>query len=348
MADSNEQQRYFGDYLQQRVPTSYDVLLGKTLAELCEDNSYKVLVSIFLQINKNHDLRKFAIDLISRPHDEYGNYLNIFFIILHYKGSKETADTIAREFRKKGVTIIPVRRNYEPTDHGRSEGAGEGAVLTYNGKTYVRFADGPEGEFYLSGVPPGGTHVPKTGSTSVIFVSKKSQPRKMFRLDFDTLKRGPNKGQKGWEYNQEGVQRVLGLTISNHDPAKGIAKLAGPAIRLYKWGGRFLFLTDVTNAILEIYNSMEKGRAILTTIAGLAGAAAVAARLAVAGAKSGKELYGLPGAVIGGLLSGMAGGYIGARLASAVADWGYCRLFTPVESEEWIIVEMQPDAALKK
>ncbi len=77
-----------------------------------------------------------------------------------------------------------------------------------------------------------------TGSTSVLFLYRKSDPKKMYRLDYDRIKMGPKAGITGWEHNQKGVANILGLNVTNHQPAGRWGRLAGIGLRVYKWGGR--------------------------------------------------------------------------------------------------------------
>ena len=159
--------------------------------------------------------------------------------------------TLANKKHREYAQTRWVRANDNPsTGTTLATGAGLGAIVTYQGKTLVKL-DGEK--FYVSGTPPKGGWTPKAGTTSVLFVYKKSDIKKMYRLDWDTIKMGPKQGQMGWEHNQKGVAKVLKLTITNHQPAGGWGRAAGTALRVYKWGGRALFVAGLAASAVEIY-----------------------------------------------------------------------------------------------
>src|SRR3954468_12960241 len=209
-----------------------------------ERPSYKVLLAHIVKAANNDGLPEFSRLLIERHHDEWGNYLNYLFIVLQADGTKEIAKLTAKMFAKQNVLVVPIdlsRRNSGGMLPDSPEATGLAAIITYEGRTVVRIEGEP---FYVSGNPPPVREVwrPSGGTTSVLFVYRKAKPGKMYRLDFDTLKKGANQGAKGWEHNQDGVAKILGLRVTNHQPAGGWAKAAGWACRVFRWGGRMLFL----------------------------------------------------------------------------------------------------------
>lgn len=224
-------------------------------------------------------------------------------------------------------------------------GAGLGAIITYEGKTLVRL--GTE-QFYVSGVPPKGTWVPKGGTTSVAFMYRKGNPKKMYRLDFDKIKMGPQQGQMGWEHNQEGVAKVLQLTVTNHQPAGGWGRALGTAARIYKWGGRALFVAGLVGSALEVYYAENKKRAIAKVAGGLGGAWAGAEGGALLGAKIGR-LFSPLGAGIGAAIGGLIGGGLGAWGGSEATGYVWDRVIEPVDDEDdWIVLgehQVEPTTA---
>jgi hypothetical protein len=226
-------------------------------------------------------------------------------------------------------------------------GAGLGAVVTYQGKTLVRL--GGE-KFYLSGTPPKGGWTPQGGTTSVFFIYKKSDPKKMYRLDYDTIKMGPQQGQKGWEHNQKGVAKILGLKVTNHQPAGGWARAAGTAIRIYKWGGRALFVAGLVGTALEIYYADNKVRAVAKAGGAIAGGIG-GAKLGAAGGAEVGAFFGPIGAGVGAFFGGLIGGALGAWGGSKATEYVYDLVVEPLQDEDdWMVltqdqVEPVPGAA---
>lgn len=214
-------------------------------------------------------------------------------------------------------------------------GAGLGAVVTYQGKTLAQL--GGE-KFYISGTPPKGSWVPKGGTTSEFFIYEKSDPKKMYRLDYDTLKMGPKQGQMGWEHNQKGVAKVLNLKVTNHQPVGGWGRAAGVGIRIYKWGGRALFVAGLVGTVLEIYYAENKRRAIAKAGGALAGGIAGAKVGALGGAKVG-GWFGPVGAGIGAFVGGLIGGGLGAFAGSKATEYVYDLVAEPLEDEDdWMVL----------
>lgn len=223
-------------------------------------------------------------------------------------------------------------------------GAGLGSVITYEGKTLVQL--GGE-KFYISGKPPSGSFTPKGGSTSVVFIYRKSKPKKMYRLDYDTLKQGPKAGTKGWEHNQKGVAKILKLKVTNHQPAGGWGKVAGNSAKVFKYGGRAMFIVGLAAEGVNIYYAENKARAIAKAGGSLAGGAGGA----WAGAKGGGAVgawFGPWGAAIGAGIGGLAGGALGAWGGGEATEAVYDLIVEPLEEEEWIMLtedEVEPAPA---
>jgi hypothetical protein len=242
-----------------------------------------------------------------------------------------------RDKRHRASAQIRAERKKEGPGTGSTvaTGAGLGAVLTYQGKTLVQI--GGE-KFYISGTPPKGGWTPKGGTTSEFFIYKKSDIRKMYRLDYDTIKMGPKQGQMGWEHNQKGVARVLGLKVTNHQPAGGWGRVAGTAIRIYKWGGRALFIAGLVSTALEIYYAENKLRAVAKAGGAIAGGIGGAKLGALGGGKIG-AFFGPVGAGIGAFLGGLIGGGLGAWAGSKATEYVYDLVVEPLEDEDdWVIL----------
>jgi rubredoxin len=332
----------------ERQNTLNERLVTAAIKEMDENmnitNSGKVLVQIFIIAKQKGILKKFGLDLLARSHAEYGSYLNYFLIILRVKFSENMINLIINDLAKAG--LIPLKTTRNPNDTGSTDiqsatGGGIGSVLAYQGKTLVQIG----GEnFYISGVPPEGVWIPPKGTTSVFFIYKKDNPKKMYRLDYDVLKKGPKAGTKGWEHNQKGVKKVLGITVDNHQPAGGWGKVAGVSILIFKWGGRSLFVIGSVASAIEIYYALDWKRAAAKVIGGTGGAIA-----GVAGGTAACSKIPAPPLIKGGavLICGAAGGYFGGKAGAAAAQFAYDLIITPLEKEEWIMLtedQVEPSA----
>jgi len=294
------------------------------------DPSYKVLLQAWALAGKHNGLKQFGLALAERSHRKYGTYLNCFLVYLHARGSERLAKLVVSEFSKAGLGLLKSRgQTHGDKSLPGATGAGLGSVLVYEGKTLFRIGGT---EFYFSGKPP---DYWKGKTTSVLFIVNKNQPKKMYRLDFDTLKQGPKAGSRGWEHNQKGVAKVLGLKVTNHQPAGGWARAAGRAIQVFKWGGRALFVVGVGSEVVQIYYALDRTRAVLGAVASLGGAAAGAVGGASAGARLGSR-GGTWGAAGGAVIGGVAGGWAGSKFLKAATQMAYDFFVTPLDQEEWI------------
>lgn len=230
-----------------------------------------------------------------------------------------------------------------PAVRASTIGTGAGIDHFINGKTGVTV----NGEnFIITGRPAQGMRVPKTGTTSVLFVYKKSNPNKLYRLDYDVLKMGPNAGQQGWEHNQSGVAKILNLAVTNHEPAGAWASAAGKAIKVLRYGGKALLVVGAIESGIEIYYAPDKKGAILTEAGGWIGATGGAELGAEGGAAIGGAIgvwfFGagaVPGAAIGAFIGGVGGGIAGYAGGKAAVSYVYHKL---TDEEEWIVVEPPP------
>ena len=232
-------------------------------------------------------------------------------------------------------------------------GAGVGSQVFIHGKTLFKI-NGTS--MYVSGSTQAGMKgIPKTGTTSVLFIFKKDNPNKLYRLDYDTLKSGPKMGSKGWEHNQKGVSKILNLSVTNHQPGGRGAAIAGKAIKVLKYGGKALVVVGALNAGVELYQAQDKARVLIKQSSGFAGAWAGArigakggAALAVVAGQLGpqvaapEEVITVPiVTAVGAIGGGIVGFWVGETISTTVYD----RIYVPVvpEEEEWIIADEIPE-----
>ena len=208
-------------------------------------------------------------------------------------------------------------------------GLGVGSVVLINGKTGFRIGIT---DYYITGSSQPGY---PGKNTSALIIYKASNPGKNYRLDLGKIPRGPNKGEYAWHHNQEGLYDVV--KIEDHTKAGPVASTAGKAIKIFKWGGRALFVTSAVASTLEVYYADDKARAFAREAAGWAGAAVGTRGGAWFGARVGVR-YGPWGLGIGTLVGGIGGG-IGGYLAaynSADAIWELAA--SKLEVEEWQVL----------
>jgi len=217
-------------------------------------------------------------------------------------------------------------------------GGGLGSVVTIQGKTAVRLGGT---DFFITGTSKeemfGSGWRPSGGSNSVLFIYKKDNPTKLYRLDWDTLKSGPRAGEEGWEHNQRGVAEILKLEVVNHQPAGTLGSFAGQTITVFKWGGRAMLVVGVAFSAWDIYKAQNKPREVVGQVGGWTGAVAGGSAFAEGGAEVGAVFGAVPGAVAGALIGGVVGGaggfFVGYHGSKIVYDW----VFQQLEKEEYII-----------
>ena len=230
-------------------------------------------------------------------------------------------------------------------------GAGVGSQVFIHGKTLFNIGGT---KMYVSGTPQAGMRVPRGGTTSVLFIFKKDNPNKLYRLDYDILKSGPKAGSKGWEHNQKGVARILNMTVTNHQPGGRGAAIAGNTIKVLKHGGKALVFIGVLNAGVELYQAQDKVRVLVKHSSGFAGAwlgakvgASGGASIAAIGGQLGpqvavpEEIVTVPiAATVGAIGGGIVGFWAGEKISTTVYD----RIYVPVahEEEEWVVLDQPP------
>ena len=260
----------------------------------------------------------------------------------------------AREILGNGIEVLPsgriiydpatdssfgtgqeaaAQRRQREADYGSTAvmtGVGVGSVVLINGKTAFRLG---ETDFYVTGAAQPGF---KGKNTSALIIYKADNPKKLYRLDLGEIHGGPNKGEYGWHHNQEGLREVVGVT--NYTKAGPAASTAGRAIKVFKWGGRFMFVAGAVGSTLEVYYADDKARAAAREAAGWAGA--------WAGARAGRSLgarflqrFGPWGIAIGTDGLGLVGGVGGYLAASNSADAIWELAATKLAQEEWLVCD---------
>jgi uncharacterized protein RhaS with RHS repeats len=216
-------------------------------------------------------------------------------------------------------------------------GTAVGIGRCINGQTAVRI-NGTQ--FYLTGTPKTGMHIPKTGSTSYFFIYKATDPNKLYRSDYDLLKVGPNAGQQGWEDNQKGVAKILNLKVCNHQPAGRGARIAGGTLKILRYAGKPLLVIGVAQSAAEIGVAAYRGEDVKRTIVQEAGTWAGA----IGGACGGAKLCGWAGAYagpwgagVGVVVGGIGGGIGGAILGRTVSVVVYDFVVEQLQEEEWVL-----------
>lgn len=225
-----------------------------------------------------------------------------------------------------------------------------GWEISLRGKTGLRLS----GEnFYVTGRPQPGMWVPKSGSTTKLFIYKASNPKKVFRLDYHALQ--STSGRPTWHYNTtKGFANIVGLVSADHAVTPG-AVVSGRILTIFRWGGRAMFIVGAAMSAYEIYHAENKAREIMRQTGGWTGAITAGRYCASAGAKLGagvmvaagqfgpqvavpEELVTVPigtiiGGAVGGVSCGVIGWFAGTEITETVYDW----IFKPLEKEEWII-----------
>lgn len=303
--------------------------------------SWKAIVEVYQEERKaleaeDEEWRQDAMKILDGKYADTARAVQIAGIYLTFDDLFPLEYMLKEKKHREHAQVRAERRKEGPgAGSTMATGAGLGAVVTYQGKTLVRL--GGE-KFYISGAPPKGSWMPKGGTTSMFFIYKKSDPKKMYRLDHDNVKMGPKQGQMGWEHNQKGVAKVLGLKVTNHQPAGGWGRAAGTAIRIYKWGGRAVFVAGLVGMAAEIYYAENKARAVAKAGGAIAGGIGGAKLGAAAGGKAG-AFFGPIGAGVGAFLGGLIGGGLGAWGGSKATEYVYDLVVEPLEDEDdWVVL----------
>ena len=170
--------------------------------------------------------------------------------------------------------------------------------------------------------------VPKTGSTSSIFVQDLTGKRHL-RLDY-----GFNKNSKlfEWHWNQKGVAETFGIT--NHTSVGPVEQALGNTAKYYKYVGRTFLVLGAAADIYSIVTSSTPLRRTVQVAAGWAGAAA-GCKVAGAGGAAGGLFFSPVGSIVGGVVGCAIGGFLGYMTAEAVAgyiyDWVQGTIFRELE-----------------
>jgi len=235
-------------------------------------------------------------------------------------------------------------------------GAGwAGWQIILNGETAVRIDNEL---YYVTGRPQEGMKVPKSGTTSVLFIYKKGEPNNLFRLDLHKpTTRNPN---PQWHYNtveNMSISKVQGLTRVDHNFTRG-ASATGKTITIFQHGGRAMFVAGVGLSVYDIYKADNKIRETTRQVGGWAGAIGFAKAGGVIGVKIGfkvgtvlgagpQALVTIPGsATIGGISGSIGGGVVGWVVGTKVTETVYDWAFTPLQKEEWIVCKEQSPSPL--
>lgn len=251
------------------------------------------------------------------------------------------------------VSIVQPKSSHESNEiivKGVS-GGWAGWEISLQGKTALRLSGE---DFYLTGKPQKGMWVPPEGSTTKLFIYKKANPKKVFRLDYHGL--NSTGGRPTWHYNRTGgFANIDGLKVADHAVTSG-AIATGRTLTIFRWGGRALFVAGVAMSVYDIYHAENKKREIIRQAGGWTGAITAGRYCASAGAKIGagimvtagqlgpqvatpEEIVTVPvGALVGGVIGGVGCGVVGLFAGTEITETVYDWIFKPLEKEEWIVL----------
>ena len=165
-----------------------------------------------------------------------------------------------------------------------------GWKISLRGKTALSLS----GEnFYVTGRPQPGMWVPKSGSTTKLFIYKASNPKKVFRLDYHALQ--STAGRPTWHYNTtKGFAKIVGLSTTDHAVTPG-AVATGRMLTIFRWGGRAMFVAGAAMSAHKIYHAENKAREITRQVGGWTGAITAGRYCASAGARLGAGVMATAG-----------------------------------------------------
>lgn len=227
-------------------------------------------------------------------------------------------------------------------------GSGLGVRSVANGKIAWKF-NGTD--FFITGSIKAGMRRPLEGSSSFLFVYKATNPRKLYRLDFEVMKTGPNAGQIGWEHNVRKVAKVLRLEeagIRQHEPAGSAGIRAGQSMRILRYGGNALFVINAADSAIQVLAAHNKVKVATREVSAWIVSAEAAQLLGRFGAWTGGEIGllagigAMPAAVTGAVAGAIIGGIAGFRAGKAGAEYIYKTTFQAFQSEEWAIAVEPP------
>ncbi len=191
-----------------------------------------------------------------------------------------------------------------------------GWELTLAGRTLIRIGDE---QFYVSGKPQPGMWVPRSGSTSSLFIYRKGHPNDVFRLDYHPL--ADTAGRPVWHYNTtRKLAKVRGLTrgsfgSTNHAVTIG-SRATGQLITIFRYGGAALFVVGGGMSAYEVYKADNQAREATRQVGGLAGA--------IVGARIG-SWTGIKVGTGAAAIAGQAGPQVGAPEELVTVILGYRR-----------------------
>ena len=238
------------------------------------------------------------------------------------------------------------------------KGLGSGwneSTIVLKGKTAVKINDEL---FYLTMSPKDGMYIPKSGSTTSLFLYKDNpngkKISKMLRVDYHEIPLNSS-NPRVWHTNVgggSGIAKIHNSKILDHYVSPRITRF-GKSITIFKYGGKMLFIAGVSMTAVDIYKAENRTRETLKQVNGWLAAttlARIGARwgikagisLAMAGGQAGPQvatpeelltvpIFGFTGGVLGGFIGGSIGFFTGAKTTETVYDW----IFTPLEKEEW-------------
>ena len=231
-------------------------------------------------------------------------------------------------------------------------GAGwAGTTITLNGKTAVQL----NGEqYYLTMTTKEGMRIPKSGSTTSLFLYKAGNPGKALRVDYHEIPIGSSNPAE-WHINIDGGSGIAKVDYSrslNHQSTPQIRSL-GRTITVFKYGGQICFLVGTGMSAIDIYKADNRVKETVRQVGGWSGAlvggkigasagAKIGMSIALVGGQTGPQVatpeelvtvpfFGFIGGVGGGLVGSIAGAVLGSRTAELTYEW----IFTPLEKEEW-------------
>lgn len=188
-------------------------------------------------------------------------------------------------------------------------------------------------------------HVPKSGSTSSLFIQDKSGKQHL-RLDYGYNK---NTNTIDFHWNQKGVYDSVG--IENHTPAGRGAGLLHKSAKAVNWVGRRIVIVGLAVDSISIVVASNPIRRATEVVSAWAGAWAGCKVVGAGGARVGATVgtFVLPGkgtaigigvGGIGGCIIGGIGGYRGGeQVGRVVYQWAESTNFTrlpaePVEAQQ--------------
>ena len=153
------------------------------------------------------------------------------------------------------------------------------------------------------------------------------------RLDY-----GYNKttGTVDYHWNQKGTFAKFGIT--DHTPVGFGGKFLYKAAKIFRWGGRALFVAGAVADIVSIVQAEDHLRQTVVVASGLAGAWAGVKVGGWLGAKIGTAEEPGGGTAVGALVGGAVGaigGFFGAR-------WAGGKVYDTIEKWYWPLHEEKP------